>query len=487
MKKVNEKEKDAMIGLEVHITLLTKTKLFCGCETIQFHSSTINNEQFAPPANSFVCPVCLGHPGTKPVLNSKAFESSLKLCIALNCTIAPEMIFSRKCYFYPDLSKNYQITQFEEPLGRRGKMVMKNGNEIELTRIHLEEDPASIEYPETITTSEFSLIDYNRAGNPLCEIVTAPNISSPQEAREALNQLITILEYLGIFDHRYCSIKADANISIKESNFTRVEVKNITSFKEIEQALMFEIARQRMRVKRGLKIERETRSWDAVGRTTKLLRTKETEEDYGYIFDPDLCLINIKEEIISNAKENIPELPSQKMKRFVSQYKISQEDSEVLASDIILANIFEEISKKTSAQLTAKWLRRELLRVLNYAGKTIKESPIKKERIIELIKLMQNSNITEKTGQRIMELLMEKDFSPNTFVEQQNLRIIAEAKTIRQLCEESARENQKAVKDFKNGKKESLNYLVGIVMKKSNGKAEPEKVREIIVKFLNDN
>ena len=480
-----KEERQTMIGLEVHITLMTKTKLFCSCQTVQNYELSISAEKdYVPPANTFVCPVCLGHPGSKPVVNSNAVKSIMKLCLAMQCKISPQLIFSRKAYFYPDLSKNYQITQFEEPLGRNGKILLQSGREIEISRIHLEEDPASLEYPETITTSQFSLIDYNRAGNPLCEIVTSPNINSPQEAREALNQLITIIEYLGIFDQRYCSIKADANVSIKESGFTRVEVKNITSFKEIESALNFEIARQKMRVNRGLKIERETRSWDATSKTTKTLRTKESEEDYGYIFDPDLCPTEVGKDTIEHVKKEIPELHFEKIKRFVKEYKIAKDDASVLASDIILADLFEEISKKVSPQLTAKWLRRELLRVLNFADKTVKDEAVDKEHLTELLELLNNKKITEKTAQKMMNELIKKDFSPKEAMNSNQLGKIDDKKEIQKLCEEAIKENPKAAADFRAGKEESLHFLFGQVMRKTNGKAEPKVVKEWLVKLL---
>ena len=317
----------------------------------------------------------------------------------------------------------------------------------------------------------------------MCEIVTSPNIRSPQEAREALNQLITIIEYLGIFDQRG-SIKADANISIKESGFTRVEIKNITSFKEIESALNFEITRQKMRVNRGLKIERETRSWDSTSKTTKSLRTKESEEDYGYIFDPDLCPTEINKQTIELVKKEIPELPFEKIKRFVKQYKISEEDSEVLSSDIILADIFEEISKKTNPQLTAKWLRRDLLRALNSADKTIRDEAVNKEHLMELLELLEAGKITERTAQKLIIELIQKDFSPKEFVASQQLGKIDDNKTIQKLCKEAISENPNAVVDFKAGKKEALHFLFGQVMRKSNGKAEPKMVRESLEKII---
>ena len=261
-----------MIGLEVHVELNTKTKLFCSCPTK-------GNEE----PNSRTCEVCLGHPGSKPVLNKKAVEFALKLCLALNCKINPELIFSRKSYFYPDMAKNYQITQYDIPLGKKGKLNLSSGKEIGITRVHMEEDPASLVHPGGMQQSSYVLVDYNRSGNPLVEIVTEPELSNAADARDFMKNLITILTYLEIFDENNNIIKADANISIKESGFVKAEVKNITGFKEIERALNYEIERQKKEVKEGKKLHQETRAWDSEKGLSFSLRKKETEEDYGYI------------------------------------------------------------------------------------------------------------------------------------------------------------------------------------------------------------
>src|SRR3989338_94144 len=242
---------DVVIGLEIHTELDTKTKLFCSCPT---HGSE--------EPNTRTCPTCLGMPGSKPLLNKKAVEFALKLCLALNCEISPELIFSRKSYFYPDMAKNYQISQYEIPLGKGGKLRLKEGKEVGITRVHMEEDPASLVHPAGMKESQYVLVDYNRSGNPLVEIVTEPDLESPDEARDFMKQLITVLDYLEIFDVNGGIIKADANISVKESGYTRVEIKNITGFKEIERALVYEVNRQKNELKHG-KIEQETRAWDS--------------------------------------------------------------------------------------------------------------------------------------------------------------------------------------------------------------------------------
>ncbi|MBI2652073.1 Asp-tRNA(Asn)/Glu-tRNA(Gln) amidotransferase subunit GatB [Candidatus Woesearchaeota archaeon] len=290
-----------VIGLEIHIELDTKTKLFCSCPT-----------KGSEEPNTRTCETCLGMPGSKPVLNKKSVEFALKLCLALNCEISPELIFSRKSYFYPDMSKNYQISQYEMPLGRNGKLRLRNGKEIGITRVHIEEDPASLIHPVGLKESQYVLVDYNRSGNPLVEIVTEPDLTSPEEAREFMKQLITVLNYLEIFDINEGIIKADANVSIKESDYTRIEIKNITGFKEIERALVYEVNRQKEEIKHHKKIEHETRAWDSEKGITFSLRKKETEEDYGYIIDTDLTVVEITDKLISDVKKNMPELAHDK-------------------------------------------------------------------------------------------------------------------------------------------------------------------------------
>ena len=355
---------DIVIGLEVHCELNSNTKLFCGCPTKP------KSEQEDLP-NSRCCPTCFGHPGSKPVLNKKAVEFALKLCLALNCEISPELIFSRKSYFYPDMSKNYQISQYEIPLGKNGELKLRNGKEIGIIRIHMEEDPASLIHPAGLKESQYVLVDYNRSGNPLVEIVTEPNLASPEEARDFMKQLITVLNYLEIFDINGGIIKADANVSIKESGYVRIEIKNITGFKEIERALSYEINRQKDDIKNHKKIEHETRAWDSEKGITFSLRKKETEEDYGYIIDTDLTVVEITDKWIKEIKKGMPELAQDKIKKFVGAYKIKREDAEAIVSDKFLAEMFEKVAGKINPILAAKWMRRELVRVLNYNKKEL--------------------------------------------------------------------------------------------------------------------
>ncbi|MBT7391370.1 Asp-tRNA(Asn)/Glu-tRNA(Gln) amidotransferase subunit GatB, partial [archaeon] len=377
---MNKFTKDIIIGLEIHIELNTNTKLFCSCQT-----------QGNESPNTRTCPICLGHPGSKPVTNKKAIEYAIKLAMALDCKIAKQVIFSRKSYFYPDMAKNYQITQYEIPIGEKGRIPIGK-KEIGITRVHIEEDPAALVHPGGIGNAKYVLVDYNRSGNPLCEIVTKPELNSPEEAREFMKNLITILQYLNIFDPKKNIIKADANISIKESGYIRSEIKNITGFKDIQRALNYEIERQK---EQGIKIQ-QTRSWDSDKGTTSLLRKKETQEDYGYIFDPDLVPIDITSDLKKRLKKEIPELPNLKYNRYIKDLKLSNDDANVLANDFHLTKIFEKAIKKVSSNLAAKWIRKELVRVLNYNKIEIQDMKINIEQFISLLELLGNKKITGK-------------------------------------------------------------------------------------------
>jgi aspartyl-tRNA(Asn)/glutamyl-tRNA(Gln) amidotransferase subunit B len=467
---------DIVIGLEIHVELNTNTKLFCGCSRIP-----IENE--AP--NTRVCEICLGHPGSKPKLNKVALEYALKLALALNCKITEKLIFSRKSYFYPDMAKNYQISQFEEPLGINGFIELSNDKKINLTRIHIEEDPASLVHPNGMHSSSYVLIDYNRSGNCLCEIVTCPEIENANQAREFMKNLISILKYLKIFNTNTCIIKADANISIKESGYVRAEVKNITGFKDIERAIEYEIKRQKQDVADGKKLFQETRSWDSKLGITKSIRKKETEDDYGYIIDPDLVAINITEEMIKKTKENLPELATAKAKRFAKEFKIDEKDAFVITQNYELSELFEKIITKVNPILTAKWLRRELTRVMNYNKIEFEDLIINEKHLIDLFLLIENKKITENVAQKILEKLIVEEFDVNEYVKNNNLEVINDNSLIEKYCSEAILESKDAVNDYLTGNEKSLNFIVGIVMKKSRGKASPKEVKDIIIELIN--
>jgi aspartyl-tRNA(Asn)/glutamyl-tRNA(Gln) amidotransferase subunit B len=464
-------KQDVMVGMEVHVELDTESKLFCSCSTT------------AEIPNSATCEVCLGHPGSKPVVNKKAIDYALKLALALNCKISPELIFSRKSYFYPDMSKNYQITQYEIPLGKEGSIKIGE-KEIGIIRVHLEEDPASLVHKGSMETSPYVLVDYNRSGRPLCEIVTKPDIGSAEEARDFMKKLITILRYLKIFDIKKCIIKADVNVSVAESGNTKVEIKNVSGFKEIENAVKYEVERQKREVKEGKKIKQETRGWNPETGSTFFLRSKETEDDYGYIFDPDLVVIDIKKESIEKAKKEMPELPSEKAKKFVKLHKLKPEDAEILSAEIILADLFEKLAAEINPLAAAKWLRRELPRIAHYNKKELEELDIDERHIIELLAMVEKGEITEAVAKKILEKMLLKTFSPKEYVKKEKLAMVGGASELKKLCEEAVKENPTVVDDYKKGRLEALNFLVGQVMRKTKGTANPVELKEIIKKII---
>jgi len=462
---------DIVIGLEIHVELKTDSKLFCGCKRA-------GSEGEEP--NSRTCEVCLGHPGSKPVLNKKAVEYAIKLALATNSKIAPELIFSRKSYFYPDMSKNYQITQYEIPLSTGGKIKLESGKEIGLVRIHMEEDPAALVHPSGMRDSKFVLVDYNRSGDPLVEVVTEPDMTSPSEARDFMKQLITILGYLEIFDVDNCIIKADANVSIKESGYIRSEIKNITGFKDIERALNYDVVRQKKEFSEGKKLKQETRSWDSEKGVTFSLRTKETEADYGYIVDPDLVKIELDSSWIDRIKKAMPELAHEKLKKFTSKHGINEEMAKVISKDKGLAEMFEAVSTAVNPDLAAKWIRRELPRVLNYNKKKLGDTEIKEIHLVDLLKLIDEKKITETTAQRIIEKLVVKTFDVNEYVKKEKLGAVSDSSELEKFCKEAIKEGAKAVEDYKSGNEKALNFVVGLVMRKTKGKATPKEVNEIL-------
>ncbi len=464
---------DVVIGLEIHIQPNTKSKLFCGC-------ATFGSED----PNSRTCPVCLGHPGSKPVVNKAAIEKAMKLALATKSNINKELIFSRKSYFYPDMAKNYQISQYEIPLAEEGKIKLQSGKEIGLVRIHLEEDPAALIHPAGMEKSSYVLVDYNRSGNPLLEVVTKPELISPEEARDFMKQLITILEYLEIFDVDYCIIKADANISIKESGYVRAEIKNITGFKDIERALKYEVGRQKKAVEDGKKLKQETRAWDSERGITFSLREKEVEEEYGYIIDSDLVRIGLTKGWIKEIEKEMPELAEAKLEKFTKEHGITEEMAKIISRDKELAEMFEAVSTAVDPSLAAKWVRRELARVLNYNKKKLKDTEIKDIHMIDLLKLVEEKKITDRVAQKILEKLIEKPFDVNEYVEKEGLGAVSDSGEIEKLCKEAIKESAKAVEDYKNGEEKALNFVVGIVMKKTKGKATPKEVNDTLKRLI---
>ena len=444
-KLVNEK---IMIGLEIHAYLDTKSKLFCSCST---------DDTMVEP-NSLCCPVCLGHPGSKPVLNEKAVELATKIGLALNCTINKDFFFSRKTYFYPDMCSNYQITQYEIPIAEKGFVDLSEGKRIRIKRAHIEWDPAALIHPEGMGKSNYVLIDQNRSGFPLIEIVTEPDLESPAQAREFLGVLENILSYLSVLKPN-TTMKADCNISINYGN--RVEIKNVSGFSAAEKALSYELLRQRKEVSLGNIIEQQTRAFDADLGVTKELRKKETEDDYGYIFDPDLVKVNLPEEYVNEIKENLPELPNQKTKRYISEYGLPEFDSKILCSNFVLTKIFDEIvntNKSIDKKISARILTREVMSVINHDSLDLNEVNIDPKEIVSLVELIVSGMVSDKNvKQSIINYISGDKSSPVDYLNKNNL-LISKNIDLGLVVETILKNNQKAVDDYKSGNEKSLNF-----------------------------
>lgn len=466
---------DVKIGLETHVQLDTSTKLFCGCP---------NREADQP--NSHVCGVCLGHPGSKPRLNRAVLEEAVKTSLALQCDVNDEVFFSRKTYFYPDMSKNFQITQYEIPVAEAGEMPVKVGDEtreIGIQRLHIEEDPAKLEHiGGSVSNADYTLVDYNRAGTPLLEIVTDPDFRSPEEARRYLQQLARILEYLGVYQPgSEFSIKSDANISIEGGS--RVEVKNITGTAGIQKALSYEISRQQQLKRRNREVEQETRSYDAAQEITEKLREKEEEKDYGYIFDPDLTRQEFSQDQVPKLRSQIPELPHEKFDRFQQEYGLPEKQIEALVTDPSLAEDFEQLAESHETDVAASFLTGELRKVLNYNELSYSEATLELEWVSHLVKLLEDDKITERNAELALRQVVEDSRHPEEVIEEQDL-LKANDSEIHSVIAEVIEENPGAVGDYDSGEEDAVNFLVGQVMQKSNGKADPKTARQKIIEEL---
>jgi aspartyl-tRNA(Asn)/glutamyl-tRNA(Gln) amidotransferase subunit B len=471
---IMSEDTDVMIGLETHVQLDTNTKLFCGCP----------NEEAEKP-NTHVCETCLGHPGSKPRLNKKVLKQAVKTSQALQCDVNEDVFFSRKTYFYPDMSKNYQITQYEIPVGEDGGFEMKVGDEkkqIGITRLHIEEDPAKMKHVGgEIGDSDYTKVDYNRAGTPLLEIVTEPDFESPKEARAYLQQLAQMLEYLKIyFPESDYSIKSDANISIDGGQ--RVEVKNITGTAGIEKALSYEITRQKQLKKRGREVEQQTRNYDAGQEITEMMREKEEEKDYGYIFDPDLTRQELDEEFREEMRNQIPELPHEKFRRFKQEYGLKDKLVEALISEKKMAEDFEVLAESHDAKLVASFLTGDLKKVLNYNEKTY-PGGLQLDWLKYLIELVEEDQISDRNAEKILRKIVEDPKNPESLVEEEDLLKSGEDE-VDGFVETVIEDNPEAVEDYREGDEEAVNFLVGQVMQISQGKADPKTAREKITEEI---
>jgi aspartyl-tRNA(Asn)/glutamyl-tRNA(Gln) amidotransferase subunit B len=468
----------AKIGLEVHVHITSlKTKLFCSCPS----------HYAGKEPNSVVCPVCLGLPGAIPVPNKKAIEEAIKVSLALNMQIGDKAVFVRKHYFYPDMAKNYQISQYDgpgtTPIAKNGFIKLRNGKTIRIRRINIEEDPAKIVYPTgSLLTSKYVWVDYNRSGIGMLEIVTEPDIEDPKEAREFLEKLRSILEHLGTCD---CTIegsmRVDVNVSVPGGE--RVEVKNIGSIKGVEEALKYEIARQEALISQGLPVKRETRHWDDVRKVTLPSRYKEEETDYRYFPDPDLPPITITENWIKSIASSLPELPDARIRRFMVQYGLSEYDATVLVMDKGLADFYEDVLKiYYKPKEVANLLINDYLRWINEMNIRPSESKAKPEYIASLLKMMEEGVITIKIVKEILPEVV-KGSDPRKLVEERGLTALRDQEFLIEVIKQVFAQEPDAVEKARRDPK-VVNYLVGQVMRRTGKRADPYLVNQLVRKML---
>ncbi len=462
---------DVIIGLEIHVQLnRLESKMFCGCST-KYHNSE---------PNSHTCPVCLGLPGSLPVINRKAVESGIKVGLALNCKIEEETLFYRKNYYYPDLPKGFQISQYDFPLATSGHIMILGDDDqernIRINRAHMEEDPGRLVHAGTIDKAKYTMVDYNRCGMPLLEVVTEPDLHSPKEARAFLDKLKSILEYLDVFDGSLeGAMRVDANISLKGGD--RSEVKNISGFKGVEKALSYEITRQRNLARRNIKVVQETRHFDELRNITVSIRSKVGAHDYRYFPECDLVTLRIASWVPA-IREALPELPDSKRERFVRQYGLADDHAKSLTTEIRVANFYEFVAARVSPKMAAVWIADVLKGELNYRDLGIESfSP---EHMVEIVQLLGENKITEHGAvQVIRDLLDMKGSSPQEIIKSRGLGR-AEDDVVARAVDEAVAECSAAVADYKAGSERALNYIVGQVMKKTRGKASPGEVHNLV-------
>jgi len=480
----------ATIGLEVHVQLKTRSKMFCASPV-----------EFGAEPNTHTCPVCLGLPGALPVMNKEALRMTLLTGLMLGCDIAPVSKFDRKNYFYPDMPKNYQISQYDMPLCTNGsvtlhdlaypkdaqKNVVTHDKEVHLVRVHLEEDVAKNFHFENSTG-----IDFNRAGTPLMEIVTQPEINSPEEAFAFLTSLKQILIYGAVSDAdmEKGQLRCDCNVSVRPQSHSelgaKIEIKNLNSISGVRRALAYEVRRQITALENGDKLEQETRGWSDAAGETFLMRTKEFAHDYRYFPDPDLVPVKT-EVLVAEVRERVPELPKAKRARFVEQYQVSPYDAAVLANDLDLARYFEAAARGAGKpKNVANWILNDLQSALSTTGKTIADCPISPEALDELVNLIDSGKISGKQGKEVFAEMFATGKNATAIVKEKGIQQLSDSSAIEKLCDEVIVANPKPVADFKAGNAASLNFLKGQVIKLSKGQANPQLVGEILERKLRD-
>ncbi|TMV49317.1 Asp-tRNA(Asn)/Glu-tRNA(Gln) amidotransferase subunit GatB [Paenibacillus mesophilus] len=471
---------ETVVGLEVHVELHTNTKIFCGCST-----------EFGAPPNTHTCPVCLGHPGVLPVLNRRAVEYAMKAAMAINCEVATHSKFDRKNYFYPDSPKAYQISQYDQPIGQNGWIDIEvNGKtkRIGITRLHLEEDAGKLTH---VDGGFASLVDFNRVGTPLLEIVSEPDIRSPEEARAYLEKLKAIIQYCDVSDVKMeeGSLRCDANISLRpygqEKFGTRAELKNMNSFRGVQRGLEYEEKRQAEILSSGGEVVQETRRWDEAQGKTLSMRGKEEAHDYRYFPDPDLVRLYIDEEWKARIRDSIPELPDARKARYTEQLGLPAYDAEVITSSKKLADLFEESLEYTKdAKAVSNWIMGDLLGYLNANGLEIESVKVTGQGLGEMIGLIEKGTISGKIAKTVFKEMLVSGKKPGQIVEEQGLVQISDEGAIQAIVDKVVEGNPQSVADYKAGKEKAVGFLVGQVMKESKGKANPGLVNQLIVERL---
>ncbi len=475
---------EAVIGLEVHTELQTKTKIFCSCRT-----------SFGADPNTNVCPVCLGLPGVLPVLNKKVLEYAVRAGLALNCEISRFSKFDRKNYYYPDLPKNFQTSQFDLPICEHGYLDVEVEGEkrrIRITRAHMEEDAGKLVHHGTsITDSDYSLVDYNRTGTPLLEIVSEPDMRSAKEAVAYMEKMRAILQYVGISDCRMeeGSLRCDANVSVRpvgqKELGTKTEIKNINSFKGVERAIEYEAMRQAELLEDGGKVVQETRTWDEKEGVTKSMRTKEEANDYRYFPEPDLVPFTVSDEYIENIRKSLPELPDARKERYMKEFGLSSEDAVFMTNDKATADYFEAaVDAGADPKACVNWLMGEFASQLSTDGIEIAKAPVSAENLAALLKLISKGTISGKIAKKVFATMWKEGGNPEEIVKAQGLVQISDTDELSKLVDEVVGKNPKAVEDFKAGKKKAVGALVGQIMKATKGKANPRVINELLNKKL---